>query len=286
MKEALRRVLPKAIFSGLRRLYYHHPRLRRALFAGRDLADRTFGARDPLVPPRSLQIVGDGDYRETGRRFLEHFVELGGLRASDRVLEVGCGTGRMAIAIGSFLTTGSYRGFDIVPESIAWAREALTPRFPMLSFDHADVRNALYNPNGRWTADAYRFPYDSASFDFVFATSVFTHMRGPEISNYLSEITRCLRPGGACFATFFLLPPAPLSPEHSLAERFGERFDDGLVVDVRIPEAAIAHPEGTIRGMYAAVGLEIREPIFRGSWSGFPEARSTQDIVIAIRRAL
>src|SRR3954452_5628933 len=63
-----------------------------------DLRDRVSGRADPLVPPRRLHFGGhaESDFAATGDEFLGHFTRLGGLRASDRVLDIGCGIGRMA----------------------------------------------------------------------------------------------------------------------------------------------------------------------------------------------
>ena len=61
-----------------------------------DARDRITGRGDPLVPPRRLQFVGRGDFVETGDEFMRHFLDLAGLKAHHRVLDVGCGIGRMA----------------------------------------------------------------------------------------------------------------------------------------------------------------------------------------------
>ena len=281
MKEVLRRRLPARAFAALRRLHYHHPWVRKLAYAPMDAIDRLTGRADPLVPPRSLQIIGDGDYRAIGSQFLQYFIELGGLQPTDHVLEIGCGTGRMALALSGFLTTGAYRGFDIVPDSIAWARKALGRRFPNLRFDHADVRNGLYNPNGRWDADEYRFPCESSQFDFVIATSVFTHMRAEEIANYLSEASRCLNARGTLFATFLLLGDPADGDRRLLEDRYRGACGDARVVDSSIPEAAIAFPDERVRELLSASGLELVEPIWRGSWRGYPGAGTYQDIVIA-----
>ena len=38
----------------------------------------------------------------------------------------------------------------------------------------------------------------------MFLTSVFTHLLPHDLTHYLAEINRVLRPGGRCVATFFL----------------------------------------------------------------------------------
>jgi SAM-dependent methyltransferase len=53
--------------------------------------------RGSLVPPHSKIFVGAGDYVKIGMEFLGYFVNLGRLKPKDRVLDVGCGSGRMAL---------------------------------------------------------------------------------------------------------------------------------------------------------------------------------------------
>src|SRR4051812_28001792 len=90
--------------------------LRRMLNFPRDSFESLTGRRDPLIPPRGLWYVGGEDnYHAINEEFLRYFVELGGLRRTDRVLDVGCGIGVMASRLTNFLDgTGSYEGFDIV----------------------------------------------------------------------------------------------------------------------------------------------------------------------------
>jgi SAM-dependent methyltransferase len=241
------------------------------------------GTRDPLTPPRRLMFVGDGDYRQIGQEFLGHFVELGHLRPTDQVLDVGSGIGRMANPLTGFLDGGSYEGFDIVPEGVEWCTRQISSRFPHFRFQLADIRNAAYHPRGTQQAADYRFPYPDGTFDFAFATSVFTHMRPPEVTRYLQEIARVLRPGGRCLLTFFLSNASSLEGIASGASAidFRHQLDGFRTSDRRTPEAAIALPEAFIRDLYESAGLELEEPIRFGSWSGRASFLSYQDIWLA-----
>src|SRR5687767_15011180 len=71
---------------------------------------------------------------------------------------------------------------------------------PDFQFDWLDVGNTQYNTRSSRAASAVRFPDDDASFDFVFATSVFTHLLPDAAARYLAESRRVLRPGGRLFA--------------------------------------------------------------------------------------
>jgi SAM-dependent methyltransferase len=100
-------------------------------------------------------------------------------------------------------------------------------------------------PTGRLKPESFDFPYAEEAFDFVFLTSVFTHMLPPTVSNYLSEIRRVIRPEGRCLMTFFILNEASLAAAR--AGRASRRFiheGDGYFYDVPDrPEAATAHRE-------------------------------------------
>ncbi|MGH3031632.1 MAG: methyltransferase domain-containing protein [Gaiellaceae bacterium] len=84
-----------------------------------------------------------------GARWAETLRSLGGLRSHHRVLDVGCGPGRLALALAPWLAEcGSYEGFDITPDDIAWCKAEIEPRWPGAHFQLAPVRNAYYNPAG------------------------------------------------------------------------------------------------------------------------------------------
>jgi SAM-dependent methyltransferase len=169
----------------------------------RDLRLFLTGKADPELPPFRLRRVGAGDFRAMGAWVRDLLVE-NGLRPADRVLDIGCGVGRVAIALNGYLdATASYEGFDADRSIIRWCRKNITARDPRFRFTHARVRAPGYSLFGR-PAERFRFPYADGAFDFAFATSVFTHMQPAETANYLAEAGRVLAPGGRLLATFFL----------------------------------------------------------------------------------
>ncbi len=251
-----------------------------------DHLDVARGKRDPLVPPARLHFVGKGDFITIGNEFFGYFKDLCGLQPEDRVLDVGCGIGRMARPLTGYLRgAGSYDGFDIVPEGIKWCARNITKRYPGFRFQLADVHNAAYHPQGRYPAADFRFPYPDRSFDFVFLVSVFTHMLPPDLTNYLGEVARVLAPGKTCFVTYFLLNDESrrclAGGSSALDFRFhGEGF---LTINEGTPEQAVAYEEGFVRDLYRERGLRITEPIRYGSWSGRENGMTHQDVVIATR---
>ncbi|OPZ14382.1 MAG: hypothetical protein BWZ10_01923 [candidate division BRC1 bacterium ADurb.BinA364] len=241
--------------------------------------------RDPLIPPSGLRDVGEGDFIQIGREFLRYFIELAGLRPDERVLEAGCGKGRMARALAEYLEIpGRYDGFDIDARSIAWCQRAYARRHPNFHFHFADIRNSHYNPGGRFDPSRYRFPFESEFFDFVFLTSVFTHMLPGPVENYCSEICRVLKPGGRAFITYFLLPAGAKGGSGDFS--FEHALPGCRTQSAETPESAVAYEEPAIRALYAKCGLQIWEPIRYGLWRGPGPGFSYQDLVIAGKIAL
>lgn len=241
--------------------------------------------RDPFVPPAALHPVGDGDYRAVGEEFFGYFTTLAGLSPHDRVLDIGCGTGRMALPLTQYLNGGTYDGFDIAKPAINWCRDVYSSRYPHFHFHHADIHNDLYNRRGRQRAEQFHLPFQENTFDFVFLTSVFTHMLPDAIANYLAEITRVMKPTAQCLATFFLITPESLQLMKSgVADIEFVSADGGYyVADLNRVESAVAFPEPVVREFYQQHGLQIVEPIRYGSWCGRKDGLSFQDIVIATR---
>ena len=255
---------------------------RRLLYGPSDLLQRRRSG--PPRPPRSLSFVGGGDFEETGREFLGHFVELGGLSSGDRVLDIGCGIGRMALPLTGYLDErGSYAGFDVGREMVGWCQRNITRRWSNFEFSWAPVYNAKYNPFGNVSASEFRFPFPDDSFDFAFATSLFTHLEWPETRHYLAETARVLRPGGACLLTFFLLTPDSRREIEAGRTRLGfsHPIEGGMTTSPGLPEEAVAFDAEALLALLSEAGLRPREPFHAGSWANMPQAASLQDIVVA-----
>ncbi|MHC4077351.1 MAG: class I SAM-dependent methyltransferase [Planctomycetota bacterium] len=233
----------------------------------------------PAPPEAEVDSVGGGVYG--GLEFLAYFVSLAGLRPRHDVLDIGCGVGRMALPLAYFLDhRARYFGFDIVEHGIQWASDHITANFPNFEFRRLDIYNEMYNPAGTMQAVALEFPTDSASFDFVFLTSVFTHMQGPEVRRYLDEIARVLREDGRCLLTCFLID----TESRSLMEagvsnhEFEHQGDDCYIENPDVPEAAVGFEDQRLIGWLRERGLAMTSR-FNGTWCG-RRGLSYQDILV------
>jgi len=246
---------------------------------------------DNMTPPRRLINVGSdtftrSDFHTIGRELIGHLVRVGGLKPDDNVLDIGCGVGRMAIQLTSYLSPqGSYHGFDIVRPSVDYCRQAITTRFPNFQFHHADIENSNYNPRGTIHPQDFRFPYPDESFSFVFLFSVFTHMQKPAVEQYMGEIHRVLARGGHVLATYFLLNTESDSGIRAGKTRltFAHPSELGRIESAADPDAAVAFDEAFVRDLHGNRGLDIVD-IRYGDWSGRQTDVGYQDIVVACKR--
>lgn len=292
MKKVIKNLIPKPLKPAARKLYYTMIKpvvsiLRRGFHFIPDKLELLSGKRDRLTPPVWLLFVGPGDFKAIGKKLLGHCVELGGLQPGDRVLDVGCGIGRIAAALTGYLKDrGAYEGIDIVADGIRWCRKNITPSFPNFHFQLADVYNETYNPKGKYRAAEYTFPYKEESFDFVLLTSVFTHMLGRDMENYLSQVSRVLKKGGRCLITLFLLNEESLKligAEKSSLD-FQYRVEGYRVNDIENPGDAVAYDEKYMKELYKTNNLEILAPIHYGSWCGREKSLCYQDYVFAVKK--
>jgi len=116
--------------------------------------------------------------------------------ADTRILEIGCGAGRMTLALSRVF--GRVDAVDISPEMIAQARVALAARTNVY----------LYVNNG---ADLSMFSDDT--FDFAISAIVFQHIpKQAIVENYIKETWRVLRPE-SLFK--FQLQGCPIAEKHA-----------------------------------------------------------------------
>jgi SAM-dependent methyltransferase len=268
--------------------------LRKIYFLPADLLEGLLGLREDMVPPRSMNFTGSvGDFKSSGETLVSRLVDYGCLTPTSRVLDIGCGMGRLAVGLTSYLDPrGSYEGIDIVPNAITWCRENISPQHPNFSFTLADIQNGEYQPAGQVKAVDYRFPYADDTFDLVVLTSVFTHMMTDEVEHYMAEISRMLKPGGRCYSTYSLLDDESLKSieagQSSL--RFERHSGPCWVIDHKVPELAVAYESSFVHEVHERHGLGSEYVVHHGGWSRRPSLGGvdpgfSQDVVLGTKAA-
>ena len=131
------------------------------------------------------KIVG-GQYETMGEG-LRVILERYGLKDGDYLIDVGCGSGRLAYALSRsrFRDTIRYLGIDVVPQMLEFAAEKCQQ--PLWRFEL--VREPA-------------IPEANDSADIVCFLSVFTHLMQEESFLYLREAQRVLKPGGRILASY------------------------------------------------------------------------------------
>jgi SAM-dependent methyltransferase len=226
-------------------------------------------------------------YKEVAAYFVQSLIDLCGLKPEERVLDAGCGAGRLAFGLTSYLSPkGRYDGFDVDAKSIRWAQKNISHRLPNFHFHLADVQNQSYNPRGRTRGAAFTFPYENETFDMVFLFSVFTHMLPADMERYMAEISRVLKKGKRAYLTYYLLHPESLRAirEKKLPLNFEYDFGPYRTINKDIHEHSIAYDESFVRGLHQKYGLPIAEPIRRGSWFGKTDSPDYQDVIVARKK--
>jgi SAM-dependent methyltransferase len=243
-----------------------------------------------MIPPRYMWI-GPRDsiahFFRWPHEYRVYLTLLCGLRPDGSVLELGCGHGRTALGLVGYLSPqGRYEGLDIDSRRIEFARRRISARQPQFRFSHADIRNSLYNPLGTLAAEDFRFPYEDACFDVVYAASLFTHLGRDATAAYLRESARVLRPRGRALLSFFLLDfyRGRGTTTDDFYE-FEHPQEGGVAVyDPGSPDTLVAHGRAELERLAEESGLRA-DRLLPGYWSQPAGASfNEQDLLLFERR--
>jgi SAM-dependent methyltransferase len=168
-------------------------------------------------------------------------VRFAGIAAGEAVLDVGTGTG--VVAVTAALRGAHVSGLDLTPELLTAAQE---------NAHMAGVTGIA------WTeGDAEKLPYADASFDVV--VSQFGHMFAPRPEVAIAEMRRVLKPGGrVAFSTW--------PPEHFVGRFFALIGRSSAVV----PGAAPPHAWGSPLVITERLGSHFEAPFFARETMTFP----------------
>lgn len=133
----------------------------------------------------AMQAAIGGEFDATGQVLRDLLVHAG-LRPDGQVVDVGCGSGRLAIPLSGYLVDGGYLGIDVVPELVDYAARKVNR--PTWRFEVPTTPLAI--------------PAEDASADIVCFFSVLTHLLHEESYRYLQESKRVLKPEGRIVFSF------------------------------------------------------------------------------------
>ena len=182
------------------------------------------------------------------RAFRERLLGLAHLKPGESVLDVGCGTGTLAIAARRHVgPAGDVTGIDASPEMLAHAERKARKAGAAVLFKRAT---------------AQLLPFPDAQFDAVFATVMFHHLPRKGREECAGEMRRVMKPGGRVLVVDFA---APAQPRSNLLDYFHHRHGhlnlDDIVATLEAAGLTIVD-RGAVqfRNLQFALATDLRQP--------------------------
>ncbi|MEP0315530.1 class I SAM-dependent methyltransferase [Hyphomonas sp.] len=149
---------------------------------------REGGPEHPAYPSIEVQKIPSNLFGEEAMlaaapfyRILSEEAELG---PKTKVLDFGCGWGRISRFLLRTVKEQNISGVDVEPRTLQAARTAM----PLATFTQI--------------APGDRLPFDDNSFDVAFSNSVFSHLSEASHRLYMAELARCLKSKGVLLISF------------------------------------------------------------------------------------
>lgn len=222
--------------------------------------------REKNVPPVLFRkkVCGKASinyFKATGIKSINILKQLAYLKPDEKILDIGCGVGRVALPLTQFLNKkGEYYGIDVNPRFVEWCKRNISTKYPNFHFQRINIFNEMYNPAGIKDIKKFQLPFTDEAFDVVVLFSVFTHMKPGEVKYYLEEIRRVLKRKGRCVASFVLFKTKDdISRLRKQYTRFRFLYDCGLyyTTNKKCHSEYILHNEEHIYSLYRMAGLVI-----------------------------
>jgi ubiquinone/menaquinone biosynthesis C-methylase UbiE len=174
-----------------------------------------------ILPASSLRWCGAGlkedtAYLESAINEAKRLIEKCNCNENSTIVDVGCGQGRLPIGLLRFFKNIKYTGFDVDKRSIQWCNKHIASKSKTFSFNHLNLGNERYNPEGAPLNNGFNFPVSDNSIDIIYLFSVFSHMTKEDVIIYLQEFIRMIKSDGKIFFTAFVendVPEYSINPD-------------------------------------------------------------------------
>jgi SAM-dependent methyltransferase len=199
------------------------------------------------------------------------------------ILDVGCGTGLLAVASEPFLgEEGRYFGIDVRREDIDFCN--INYPKPQFNFIHMNTHNPVYASSQE--IQRQKWNLDNDKFNLITALSVWTHLNEEDALFYFKEVERVLRPNGKAIITFFILDElyrTSLNNRSDCSGRYHMTNQNQWIFDqqaygsdawfhpkwAKKPEKAIGVTSVGLHRLTSATRMKLKDH-YQGSWKEIP----------------
>ncbi|KYK36409.1 MAG: class I SAM-dependent methyltransferase [Theionarchaea archaeon] len=139
-------------------------------------------------------VISLYSFRQSESFDFSHVIQL---RGDEKVLDVGCGLGKVTVGVAKLLTDGTVTGIDI------WNTVEIPGNSPEAAYRNAELEGVQDKVEFK-SGNVLTLEFSDNSFDLVTSSSVLNNLSGDDQKlQAMNEIYRVLKPVG----TFFLLEP-------------------------------------------------------------------------------
>jgi SAM-dependent methyltransferase len=218
-------------------------------------------------------------FDQIGQQFKQLLTGYANLTTNSKILDIGCGTGRLAKQLIGWMPKNNYHGIEINKDYHNYCKRTYKSEFSLLDINHAE-----FNPSGKIQPEDFKLDFPDSSFTHCCMIAVLNHFKIEWFEQYAAEISRILVHKGIFFATAILINS---SSDEATKRRnkppflFDHREENQWWDFYQRPLFNTAISEHLVRRSLVKHGLMIKEPIRYGEWCGSQMAITGHDVIIA-----
>jgi SAM-dependent methyltransferase len=239
-------------------------------------------SHSPIPPRELLKSSGSHNlahYRDNMLFYTKDVIQHCLLKRNSRVLDLGCGAGRISRGLLHYLNRDAiYVGVDVNAKAIDWCQKNITPRNANFAFQHLDLVNNYYYCDDNQQHNSYDFGFlGEQKFDCIIAICLFNHLKLNDTQQYLREIAKRLAKDSVAYLTFFTIDQDFTQFRNRTGLHTGlQRGKDGVWQGYQYHDFFVGYETEMLENLFSEAGLNIMAAS-PGSWAEKANSRIYQD---------